>query len=895
MSWLTRLFGRDTLERDLDRELQFHLDSRTDDLVRLGTPPAEARRLARLELGGIELTKEKARDARGTRVVEDWWHDTKYALRAMARTKAFSAAAIVTLALGIGASTAVWSVIDALILRALPVQRPEELRAMRRVGDQNEFLISYGNFHRVQKSLPPGASLAAMSATARMYAAIGEAPEPVIAQLVTGEWFPLLGVGAETGSVLSQADDQTLGAHPVVVLSHGFWQRRFGGDPSIVGKTLRINGTPLTVKGIAEREFNGLTVGSTVDVWIPVMMQHEVRYAGNAFSENSDTEKPWPPQDGINWLSPIGRVPEGDGGAATAALDRGYRDVMRAQLTFLDSADFAQRMKQHVELDPITRGFSPLRQAYGDSLRALMVGVLLVLLIACGNVAGLLLARSAARTHEIAIRVSLGARPGRLVRQVLTESVTLALLGGAGGILVAKWGSQALLRLASATSTAVPLSVNLDWRVLGFALGVSLITGLIFGMAPAFGVARTNLHDAFKTGGRGIKGNRLPLGRTLVVSQIALSLLLVTAAGLFAQTLNRWLSIDPGYAQHQVLQARVDTRAARFRYDELPGLHQRLLEAVSAVPGVESASLSLMGVASGATRTGGMVVPGITLAPDNRTAQETYVTPGFLATVGIPLLYGRQLTEADRAGSPKVVIVSEAAAKHFFGKTDVVGQRIGYNLNDLFEVVGVARDVRFNNLKQAAPKMMYRPLAQGPQEFIASVEARFSGRPELVAAGIRTAIAGAARGLPIREVVTLEDMLTRGLVRERMVARLGGAFAVIALLLAGVGLYGVMGYSVSRRTNEMGVRLALGASPRRVAWVVLRDGLTTIGAGLAAGALLSIPVMGLLRKLIWGVEPHDPATMIVAAMLLASVGALAGALPAFRAARIDPVEAMRAE
>lgn len=897
MSWLGRLFRRNALERSLDRELRFHLDAAIADHVRAGLSRAEAERRARIELGGVEQVKEEARDARGTRWIEDWWSDTRYALRGMVRSPAFSAAAILTLAVGIGANTAVWSIVDALMLRSLPIDRPEELHAVRRAGNEdNSYLVSYEGFRHLQGVLADSSQLAAMGGIDRMYAVLGDAPVPVPVQLVSGEWFGLLGVRAELGRLIARADNITVGGHPVVVLASSFWHARMGGDPAVVGKTIRVNGLTLTIIGVAEEGFVSLTVGQPVAMWVPLMEQHEIKYASDASSSNSDTDKPWIPQPGISWLTQVARTPLSAVRDVTARLDRRFQVDLKEHVATFDSSSRVYALREHLVLDPLNRGFSPLRQFYQDPLKILFASVGLVLLIACGNLAGLQMARGAARAYEMSVRVSMGAQPGRLVRQVLTESVTLAVVGGVFSVAVARWGSAALLKAASSGPRAIPLDAGLSTRVLVFALGAALVTGVLFGMAPAFRILRSDLYETFRSGGRvfGRGGHRLPMGRVLVASQIALSLVLVTSAGLFVRTFQNYLSIDPGFETERVVTARLDIRQAGYTHDQLPGLYDRLLEAARTVPGVRSASMSLNGVAGNSRRYSSFEVPGRTLVPPNNGAQENFVSPDYFTTSGITLLSGRTFTTADKQGAPRVAIVSEVLAKSFFGTANPVGMRFGYGTPQ-FEVVGVVRDLRVNGLREAPRRLVYYPLAQGTHEYVSSIEARVVGPATPAIDAVRSAIARVDKNLPVREVTTVADLLERGLTRERLVARLAGTFGLLALLLAGIGLYGVIGYSVARRTNEMGVRLALGSSPAGVSWLVIRDSLSTIALGLGFGILLSYPLLSLTRRLLFGLSPYDPVTLAGAAALLVVVGAIAALMPALRAARIDPLEAIRAE
>jgi predicted permease len=483
-----------------------------------------------------------------------------------------------------------------------------------------------------------------------------------------------------------------------------------------------------------------------------------------------------------------------------------------------------------------------------------MAGVGLLLLIACGNIAGLLMARGSARRHEVAIRVSLGARRGRLVRQMLTESVLLAMLGGAFGILVAQWSASAIVRGVYSGARTVPLAVSIDGGVLAFAAAVTVLTGLLFGIAPAWQATRAGVHE----GVRGIRDSsggrihRVPLGRALVAAQIALSLLLVVSAGLTMRTLANVLGIEPGYEGSRLISARLDIRAAGYRYEQLPSIYDRLQREVGAVPGVKSVSMSLYGLAGGMRRTTELHDPGQAIRAGQQGGQEIHVTPGFFSTVGIRLLKGRNFGETDRVGTPSVVIVSESWARHFFGTLDVIGARFGHGTRPEFEIIGVVSDARVNGLRERPQRLVYYPIAQGPQEYLSSLEARVDGPPSSILAGIRAAIKRVDATIPVAEVRSMREVLERQLWRERLLARLAGAFGGIGLIIAAIGLYGVVAYSASRRRAEMGVRLALGASPGRVRWLVLGDSLLTVLAGLAIGAALSFPVMGVTRNLLVG-------------------------------------------
>jgi predicted permease len=896
MNALFRFLRRRSANRDLQRELEFHLAAHVADLMRAGLTRDEAARQARLAIGGPEQVKEATRDAWGARWLDDAARDTRFALRGMARAPGFAAAVVLTLAVGIGATTAVWSITDALMRRSLPIQRPDELHALLRTGiDDDHYRMSYPRFRRLQQAVAGIAPMAAMTSTQRIYARIDEQPEQVQLQLVSGEWFRLLGVPAALGRVFADGDATAAGANPVAVLSHGFWTRRFGGDSAIVGRVVTLNRTPFTVIGVAAPGFQGLTVGQSLDLWTPVTMQHELGYRTSASTNNADSEQPWTPQEGVSWLTTLVRVPVESRTVVAARLGTLFHSELPDELADRDSATRAQGLKERLVLEPRPRGFSPLRDAFGEPLRILMGAVALLLAIACANIAGLLMARGSARRHEVAMRISLGAGRGRLVRQLLTESLWLAVFGGVLGVILARWGATAIVRAVYNGASTLPLDVSLSGGVLLIAALTTIVTGVLFGLAPALQASRTAVYH----GSRGISTrshkseHRVPLGRMLVASQIALSLLLVTTAGLVLRSLVNMMGINTGY-DATVVTARVDLRAGGYPVEQLPALYERLAQEVGALPGVRSVSLSAYGLAFGFRRISGFTVPGRSLTPPHNAAQENFVSPAFFTTVGMRLLRGRAFAESDRDGAPRVAIVSESAARQFFGTIDAVGARFGFGTPPEFEVIGVVADARVNN-RLEVPRLVYYPLAQGPREYINSIEARVDGAPASITSAIRTAIGRVDASIPVGTVRSLGETLDTQLWRERLLARLAGAFGLIALLIAAIGLYGVVAYSATRRTNEMGVRLALGATPGGVRRLVLGDSLYTVLGGIVLGVALSIPALGLTKALLYDVTPHDPAALAIASLLLLTIGILAAAVPAWRASRINPLTAIRAE
>ncbi|WP_321475272.1 ABC transporter permease [uncultured Paludibaculum sp.] len=913
MTWLNRLIRHNEVERGLDKELRFHFDGMVQDLCAQGVPRDEALRQARLQFGGLEQVKEECRDARGTRWVEDLGADLRYATRALRKSPGFTLVAVASLALGIGANTAVFSILDHLMLRLLPgVQAPRELSALARSGGKElDFRFSWPLFEKMRAAVPAGSSMAAMTPMTTLNLAVsGAAAEPVRGQLVSGGYFQMLGVRPAAGRVLSPQDNQRLGGHPVAVISYGYWLRRFARDGSVVGRVVTVNGAAMTIVGVAAEGFLGVMPGDNAEVWVPLLMQQEVHYASNANMNDADTNKPWPSQRGISWLLAFVRIPTGL--PAEPAAQR-FSAELHADNQLLaglaeDPAWRAQMEKQRVVLEPAGKGLSDLREAVSAPLSVLMVTVGLVLMIACANIANLLLARASSRRREFAVRLSIGAGRGRLIRQLLTESTLLALLGGVAGLLTGVWLKDVLLRMTeNGQPTVGPgLEVPMNWHVLAFTALLCLGAGLLFGLAPALRSTRADLASDLKSGSRtagpdgAAHGRRWTLGKLLVVGQVAVCLVLLVGATLFALTLRNLSTVDTGFQREHVLAVRIDPRTAGFALERLPALYQELLRQVEAVPGVRTASLSLYSPLSGSARSSGFNIPGLPETPgDSRVMQVNVATPGLFAAYGIQFLQGRGFTPADEAKAPPVAVINEAMARKYFdGPNAAVGRKFkegGGAKSPAFTIVGVVRDVRMNDLREPVSPMAWFPLAQNPEEYVRSLDVRTTGDPELMASTIRAVVNRAAPALPVRSAVALTRQVENSLSRESFVARLTAAFAAIALLLACLGLYGVMAYTVSRRTAELGLRSALGATRSHVLWLVLREtlGMALVGAVLGLG--LTVACMRLAAKLLYGLSPDDPFTLAAACLVLIATAMLAGYLPARRASRVDPVVALRCE
>ena len=908
MSWLNRWWRRDRLEHQLDTELRFHVDEETARLRGAGVAPEDARRIALAAFGGIEPIKEAARDARGTRWLEDAMHDLRYAARTMRRNPAFAIAAIASLAIGIGANTAIFGVVDALLIRPLPVAESGQLAYVTRTGPAAEgkrrlavTRFSRPAFVRYQSALQGAhTSLATMTPVNRMQLSVAgaadEGADLVLAQLVSGEWFTVMGVAPQQGRLLTPADDQTAGAQAVAVLSDGYWARRFARDPSVVGQAIRLNGQTLTVVGVAAPSFAGFIVGDPVDVWVPTGLQPQVHYASNADSTDADLSKPWGPQEGIAWLTLVARVhPPATREGATAIVDTVFRhDVEARAAEIRNPQQRAFLLGTHATLADGSRGLSDVRDEFGSAVLVLMATVALVLLVACANLANLLMARSAARSREFAVRLSLGAGRARLVRQLLTESMLLSILAGIASLLLARVGSDALLRLAADGPTPLMLDVSLSWPLVAFAIAVSIATGVLFGLMPALRFSRADLQDAIKTGGRGTSGGRLPGGRVLVVAQIALSFALLAGAMIFVRTLHNLLTIDPGFRAAHLVTAKFDPRMAGYTSATMASLRERLLDGARAIPGAQSAAVAMCGTMANCHAISDIDVPGRQAGVgDDNDVQEDYVTAGYFPALGMDIVGGRNFLESDSDRAAKVAIVNEAMARHFFGDVNAVGKH--FKEGDAFEIVGVVRDSRVNGLRETPPRMVFYPYSQHAAVPIRNVYVRVDGDVVSAAQNLRGVIRKADRGIAVREVVTLAELEERSVARERLVSTLTGVFGILAVAVACLGLYAMVSYSVARRTNEIGIRLALGASLANVRWLVLRETLVLVVFGITAGIAVTMPALRFVAALLYGLSTRDPATLTFAAATLCTVAVIAGAGPAWRASRVDPARALRAD
>jgi predicted permease len=830
-------------------------------------------------------------------------HDVRYALRQMRKSPGFTLVAVLTLALGIGANTGIFTLVNAVLLKSLPVPDPEQLFLVRmsdRLAENTRF--SYPQFRDMRAALPQAASVAAMTWPSDFYANFGNRqPEMVRGQLVSGNYFQTIETYPALGRLLTVDDDRTVGGSPVAVISYGCWQRRFGQDRNLIGRKIIVNGMPLEIVGVAAPGFFGAKAGTAPEFWLPTMMQSAVHYAQHySQTEAAEFDKPWIAQQDISWLQLIVRVKSPQAlPQADAALNQLFRqDFERAVLKLTDPQERRAFLRTRLELEPGGRGLPSLRRSFSQSLTVLMGTVGLVLLIACANLANLLLARAAVREREIAVRLSLGATRARLVRQLLTECVLMSGFGAVLGVGVAYWCSAVLPKWASSGATPISLNLAPDARVLFFSTAVALLTGFLFGLAPAVQGTRVEPARALKASARGFAGSGRgwSLKQTLVASQVALSLVLLVGAGLFLRTLRNFSELDPGFDRDHILTVWLDTHMAGYKQEQLSALYERLIERVEAIPGVRSASLASCGLAIGCGDSSDIYLPGIPHTNGETDAQERRVSHHFFDTVGIPLVEGRDFATTDNEKTLAVTIVNQTFVREFLKDKNPIGQYFGYDTaNDhRFQIVGVVKDARVNDIRESAPPMIYHSIAQDAID-VESLDVRTFADPSRLISQVRQAVRSVDPNLPIGGIATLAEQVSSNLAQQRLIARLTTIFGVLALGLACLGLYGVMSYTVARRTSELGIRLALGSTRWSALWVVLRESFIVIGAGILVGACLSLAGTRLVSSMLFGLSPHDPLTLAAAAMLLLLVSVASGLLPAWRAAQVDAMAALRHE
>jgi predicted permease len=1019
---LRSLFRRRQADQELDQELRYHVECKTEENIAKGLTPQEARRVALLEMGGVEQRKEECHDTRRVNWIQDLAQDLRYGLRMLRKSPGFTAVAVLTLALGVGANTAIFSLIDAVMLRSLPVENPSQLVLLKwgarnapnihgyqsagdcpadlRFGARNPSGCSFSEpmFREIAQANVFSGTTA--FANAGRLDLTGNGPATVInGQLVSGGFFRTMGLKAAIGRLLDAADD-TPSATPVTVLNYGYWQSAFGGSRDVVGRTIELNNVPFTIIGVAEQRFIGITPGSDYDVWLPLSDGQRISTSGPfRWNDRQADVAFW-------WLTIIGRLKPGTPLAQTQAVVSGlFRNEMlhgsvplfhggetvgapaprpgeptggsavRREMVYgvapappsgkrpastpapvqlapgkgpvqahrkVPSGPMPQSAGEkpvimpapqgvarasgpqtlstatdnpEVTLVPAQSGLTGSRTRYSDPLYILMLAVGIILLIACANVAGLMLARAAARQKEMAVRLALGAGRTRIVRQLLTESVTLSALGGTLGILFAYWGAHAIISFVSRNQTRpLGFAMGVDLRVLGFTVAVSLITGILFGMAPAFRSARVDLTPTLKESegsstswGHG-GGKWLSMSNALVVAQVALAMVVLVGAGLLVRTLQNLRSIDVGFDSHKILIFGIDPELAGYNGPQVDSFYRDLQGRLSETPGVKSASYSTMPLLSGALMITSFHWPG-TPQDQESEADVLGVGPNFFETLHISFLAGRGFNASDFAlsasnngpiptSAPTPVIVNLAFVEKYLDKENPLGKQFGESVGDAngpaspgYEIIGVVRDAKYNDLRRDIHATMYTPQHVGG----ASFELRTAADPQAILPAIRKVVAQVNANLPLFNVTTESEQIDRLLFQERLVARLAGFFGLLALMLACIGLYGLLSYEVARRTREIGIRMALGAQVGDVLRLVVKQGIALALVGAVVGIGVALGVTRYLTSMLYDVHANDPLTTIAVAVLLTLVALAACYIPARRAMRIDPMVALRYE
>jgi predicted permease len=905
-AWLNATLRRSRLESEMDAELRFHLETYAEDLVRSGVPRPEAVRRAHLEFGGLEQTKEVCRDARGLNLLDSLLQDIRYGLRMVRKNPGFTTVAVLTLALGIGANTAIFTVINAVMLRALPVQHPEQLVAVGNPARVHSFgtgtprtdVFSYPLYREVRDNNRVFSFVLASSNLENLRITIERGAENIKGRLVTENYFQTLGVGALLGQTFSADEDRIPGADPVLVISYGYWRSRFAGDPAVIGRKVRLNNYPFTIIGVAPPGFFGEVVGDRPDVWAPMMMQPQLMPSRGSLEDVNSASLLL-----LARLKPSVTIEQARANV-NAVVEQALTVTLDARLSS-DDRDAMRKMKFAVEVSPGSRGLSRLREEFATPLLLLLAMVVLVLLVACVNVANLMLARSATRQREIAIRFALGAGPGRVIRQLLTESLVLASLGGILGLLLAQWGSRLLVNLVYAnSSTSNPLSLGVDWRVLGFTAAICLTAGMLFGLAPALRVLHVKLGRSLKEGVRDLgAGPKSSLRFVLAASQIALGVLVLMTANLLVRSLRNLQEADLGYSRDQLLLVPVDLLSGGYQGPTFQNATRELLLRFANLPGVRSVTASSNGLFSGNESSDGVHIDGVVLSNDldNETADDE-VGPDYFSTIGVPIVLGREITQQDFSTAAHVAVVNETFAKFYLAGRNPLGHKIFIQASEHpdqppYEIVGVARDVHDHSVRAAVRRRVYAPLTSATfdEPYLLNFEIRAVGNPEMLTNSVREAIRAVNPDLVVGEIQTAGALVTDTLTSQVLVARLSSFFGALVLVLVCVGLYGSMAYNVASRTKEISLRMALGAPRGDLVWMVMRESWIVLVIGLAVGIPLGIAASQLFRAMLFGVSKSDPLSIASAILALIVICAIAAIVPVRRATRVDPMIALRYE
>jgi macrolide transport system ATP-binding/permease protein len=897
------LIARNRLDRELDEELRFHLEMQTEDNRRAGMSPEQARHAAIRRFGALESVKEEYRQRRTFIPIETTIGDIRYGFRTLCRARGFAAVAVLSLALGIGGNTAIFSLLDTVLLKRLPVRDPEQLVLLSEVAGRSEVqYFSEPVFERIRahkKLLVDVLASFDAAGTLQVSADLpgsGGSAEMVPAQLVSGNYHSVLGVPAFLGRTLEPDDDETPEAHPVAVLSYSYWRRHFANDRSVVGKEILLNGRPFTIVGVTRPDFFGITTGMPPDITVPIMMQPQIwlEPGGSILKDPS-----------FGWLRMMARLrPDIPEQKAQAGLTVLFQQVETDFVGRTTPADRQNIQKRHIELTPGSKGLDALRIRFSKPLLILMSLVGLVLLVACANLAALLLARATARRREIAIRLAIGASRGRLIRQLLTESALLSTAGALIGLMLAYAAAQFLLRVLAQSPDHVKLQLALDMPLFAFTSSLAVVSCILFGLFPALQISSTEISRTLPRGGSvfghfRVGRTRRSYAQILLVVQIAFSLVLLIGAGLFVRSLQNLETVDPGFQRTNLLLVTVNPSLVGYREPRLSNAYEQMLARLAALPGVRSVSMSSHSLVSPGIDDSPFLVPGRLERPNEpHGVNLNVVGPRFFETMGIQMVLGRDFTWRDGEATADVAVITETLARQYFPGESPVGKRVGLG-GPLVEIVGVVKDAKYNTLRDPSSRVVYLPFRQTPAWHPPIVQMTFAIRTEQkplsIAASARHQIQEFDRSLPIVSIKTAEEQVEQSFVDERLIAWLSGGFGGLALILVCVGLVGTMAHSVAQRTGEIGMRMALGARTGDVIWLLVREGLAPVLAGIVLGLAIGHAVTRLATALLFGVTATDPRTILGAVTTLAAVAAIASLLPTLKAARIDPAVTLRHE
>jgi predicted permease len=911
---LRSLFWKESIESELDEELGGFMEASTADKLHRGMSAEQAARAARVEMGSTNALKHRIRSTGWDAGVETLWHDLRHGVRTLLRSPGFTLIAVLSLALGIGANTAIFTLIQQVLLQNLPVRDPHQLVTFGKslnggvlggidLGTADMFTYDFAR----QLEIHPGpfhgiAAYSSFSPKVNVRVPDAVAAIQVPASLVSGNFFSVLGATPLLGRTIAGFDADAPDRSAVAVVSYHFWQQSLSSDPAILGKTVTVNATPFTVIGVMPEAFHGIRQETEpADLWVPVTMIQEVMLQPNMLR----------PRDFYVLHMVARRSPQSSLAADQNWLDRQIRDYVRAgEGGHMTPARQQEIRRITVPLISAAHGVSGLRDQYGDSLVILMAIVVVVLLIACANLANFLLARAVARQREIATRLALGSSRARIVRHSVVEALLLSLCGGLFGLIVAFAVTRTLIAFVAQGATFTPLDPRPDATTLFFTFGVSILAGLLFGLAPAMHVARagaspglvTNTRTAASGGGHG--GRWWP--KALVTVQITLCLLLLVGAGLFFRTFRNLQDQDFGFERSHMLIADFDARIAGYKPEQAPALNQRLLDQLAAIPGVRSAALAATPPISFGSWTSTLSISGYTPHPkEDMGSVLNRVSGDYFDAAGIPMIAGRSIRFSDTASTLKVAVVNQAFARHYFPNGNIIGRTLKIDISESgpWQIVGIARDSKSGDPRADAPRTVYMPLAQvaglkgegGQDSFAWVMILRTFGDPAQTIAPLRAAVASVDPNLPILHVRTIQDQLGTFMSHEALISRLTTIFAGLAVLLAAIGLYAVMSFNVAHRRSEIGIRIALGASSSGVQWMFLRESLILLAAGLGLGLPIALYAVRLVRSQLYEMSPFDPSAFIAATVGIALVVVLSAWLPARRAAAIDPLSALRSE